>query len=115
MFGVCGAALAGLSAAGAAAAELAGSLDARRVALRARAYELLDEVPGDELLEERLGIRAAAGELAVRAATAEIAAAGGRGLNPGHPAQRHAREALFLLTQAQTTALRAAQLHLLHT
>lgn len=113
VFVVCAAALAGLSAAGGGAAELAGALDTRRRSLRARAYELLDTVPADERLDERLAIRAAAGELAVRAATAEIAAAGGRGLAPGHPAQRHAREALFLLTQAQTAALRAAQLDLL--
>lgn len=113
VFGVCAAALHGLRAGGGAGAELAAALDTRRLALRARAYDLLDGVPADALLEERLMIRAAAGELAVRAATAEIVAAGGRGLAPGQPAQRHAREALFLLSQAQTSVLRAAQLHVL--
>jgi hypothetical protein len=110
VFGVSGAALSGLRPAGGAAADLASSLEDERVELRTRAWALIDDVPADELLDERLALRAAAGELAFRAATAEIAAAGGRGLAPGHCAQRHAREALFLLTQAQTTALRSAQL-----
>jgi alkylation response protein AidB-like acyl-CoA dehydrogenase len=53
--------------------------------------------------------RAAASALAVRAASARVAAGGGRSMVTDHHAQRLAREALFLLVQGQTTAIRAAQ------
>lgn len=111
VFGVIRACLDGLrSAGGGAATGLADELATERRRLRDRAAELVDDVPAADAVPERLAVRAAAGELAVRAATAEVVAAGGRGLAPDHPAQRHAREALFLLTQAQTTPLRTAQL-----
>jgi alkylation response protein AidB-like acyl-CoA dehydrogenase len=57
--------------------------------------------------------RARATELAHRAAGALAARGGGRSLLRDQHAQRLAREALFLLVQGQTPAIRDAQLHLL--
>ena len=54
--------------------------------------------------------RASCLHLARRATTALIAAAGGRGMDLGHPAQRLAREADFYVIQAQTADGRAATL-----
>ncbi len=53
--------------------------------------------------------RAAATALAVRAATALVASGGGRAVRRDQHAQRLAREAMFLLVQGQTPAIRAAQ------
>lgn len=57
--------------------------------------------------------RAAATELCVRATTALVAATGGRAVRRDDHAQRLAREAMFLLVQGQTPAIRAAQAELL--
>jgi hypothetical protein len=58
-------------------------------------------------------VRAAISELAVRSAAALVAAGGGGTMDLHHHAQRLAREALFLLVQGQTAAIRDAQLALL--
>jgi hypothetical protein len=93
-------------AAVAAAAALGGELDAVRV----RAYRLVDDVPGGEALDERLALRAQALRLGVDAATALVTAGAGGAMSLDAPAQRKAREALFLLVQAQTADVRAATL-----
>lgn len=54
--------------------------------------------------------RTACSLLAVRAATALVAAGGGRSVEVTDPAQRLAREAMFLLVFGQTRDIRAAQL-----
>jgi len=56
--------------------------------------------------------RAAVTDLAVRATSTLVVAGGGASMNLGHHAQRLAREAMFLLVQGQTAAIRAAQLAL---
>lgn len=58
--------------------------------------------------------RAACSLLAVRAATALVVAGGGRSVEVADPAQRLAREAMFLLVFGQTRDIRAAQLQQLH-
>ena len=92
------------------AAALADAVEAEAVALRARVYALVDDVPAPERLEERRALRARAGELAVRATSGLVAARAGGALALSDPAQRLAREALFHLVQAQTPEVRAAQL-----
>jgi alkylation response protein AidB-like acyl-CoA dehydrogenase len=57
--------------------------------------------------------RVEASLLAVRAATALIAAGGGRSIESANPAQRLAREAMFLLVFAQTDEIRGEQLRIL--
>jgi hypothetical protein len=93
-----------------AALEAARGLAARVGAVRARAYALLDAVAPDQALEERLDLRAQALRLAVEAATALVTAGAGGAMVATSPAQRKAREALFLLVQAQTAQIRAATL-----
>jgi alkylation response protein AidB-like acyl-CoA dehydrogenase len=78
--------------------------------VRSRAYHLVDAVPAAEAVQERLGLRVRALRLAVDAATALVAAGAGGAMTSTAPAQRKAREALFLLVQAQTAAVRAATL-----
>lgn len=92
------------------AADLAAALDIEGGRLRAEAYGLIDEVPADEAIDRRLALRAAACELTVRAAAALVAAQAGAAMLLSSPAQRWAREALFHQVQAQTVAVRAAQL-----
>jgi len=92
------------------AAELAELLDAEGGALRSAAYRLMDEVPADEAIDERLRLRAAACELTVRASAALVVTQAGGAMLRSAPAQRWAREALFHQVQAQTVAVRAAQL-----
>ncbi|MDQ6875083.1 MAG: acyl-CoA/acyl-ACP dehydrogenase [Actinomycetota bacterium] len=92
------------------AADLAAALDAEGGSLRAEAYRLIDEVPAGEAVDRRLALRATACELTVRAAAALIAAQAGAAMLLSSPAQRWAREALFHQVQAQTAAVRAAQL-----
>jgi alkylation response protein AidB-like acyl-CoA dehydrogenase len=94
---------------GAAQEAAAGMLDELAQA-RAHCYRLYDEVPAGEALEERLAAKTVAVELMVRATTALVAAGGGSALAVGRPAQRLAREALFLVVQAQTAEVRAATL-----
>jgi hypothetical protein len=93
-----------------AAVEAARALAARLGAARARAYALLDDVAPQEALDERLVLRAEALRLGVECATALVAAGAGGAMLSTAPAQRKAREALFLLVQAQTAQVRAATL-----
>jgi alkylation response protein AidB-like acyl-CoA dehydrogenase len=93
-----------------AAVDAARALAARVSAMRARAYALLDEVPPHEALDERLALRSEALRLGVECATALVAAGAGGAMLVTAPAQRKAREALFLLVQAQTAQIRAATL-----
>jgi len=79
-------------------------------AVRARAYHLMDAAPPGEAIEERLTLRAQALRLAVDAGTALVTAGAGGAMSLASPAQRKAREALFLLVQAQTADVRAATL-----
>lgn len=89
--------------------DLAGALEAERLALRSASYGLADEGRTDrEHLARQVGLRADALVLAVRAANALVAATGGLAMELAHPAQRLAREASFYLVQAQTPTLRQA-------
>jgi alkylation response protein AidB-like acyl-CoA dehydrogenase len=92
------------------AVTLAQQLVDETLAVRDAAYRLADEVPPDEAVEQRLALRARSTELAVRASAAAVAAGAGRAMLLAHPAQRWAREALFHQVQAQTGAVRSAQL-----
>jgi alkylation response protein AidB-like acyl-CoA dehydrogenase len=86
----------------------ADAFGARLEDVRARAYALADrDAP---LIDERLAVRAEALEILVAITTALVAANSGPAMALTHPAQRKAREALFLLVQAQTAAARAATL-----
>jgi len=84
------------------AVDAARRLGDRLADVRARAYRLLDEVPPDEDLTGRLRLRSVAQQVLVDATTALVVAGAGASMAPGAPAQRMAREALFLLVQAQT-------------
>ena len=75
--------------------------------LRAR-VEVLRGDP--DHVDERIALRGRVGELAVRAAHALVAARGGSAMLLGRPEQRWCREAAFHLVQAQTDAVRHAQL-----
>ena len=85
-------------------------LGSHGAALRARAYGLLLDVPAGERTTERTALRGELAALTVRAAHALIAARSGSAMLADSPEQRWAREAAFHLVQAQTTAVRAAQL-----
>jgi hypothetical protein len=93
-----------------AAVEAAGALAQRVGAVRTRAYALLDDAAPEDALDERLALRARALRLAVECATALVTAGAGGAMLPASPAQRKAREALFLLVQAQTAAIRSETL-----
>jgi alkylation response protein AidB-like acyl-CoA dehydrogenase len=97
-----------------AAALAADAVERQLLDLRAAAYALVDEVAArervDERVDERLRLRAEAHVLACRATQALVAAWSGRAVALDAPAQRLAREALFLLVQGQTGAVRAATL-----
>ena len=95
------------------AAALAQQLGREGERLRRVAYTLLDDVPAGEQVEDRLAVRAASLELVVRTTTALVAASGGAGMSLDAAPQRLAREALFLLVQAQTAPVREATLQLL--
>lgn len=78
--------------------------------VRSRCYALADMVPVGEAINERLALRAAALELLIATTSALVAANSGPAMALTSPAQRKAREALFLLVQAQTAPARAATL-----
>jgi Acyl-CoA dehydrogenase, N-terminal domain len=90
--------------------EVAAALSAELDEVRARAYRLQDEAGPRP---ERIAARAQAHALALRASAALVAAGAGRSMLATSPAQRLAREALFLLIQAQDADVRAAQLNVL--
>lgn len=78
---------------------LADELGRRRASLDAAS-------PGAEMARAR----AEASAFALRCSAAALAQGGGRGIVREHHAQRLAREALFLLVQGQTAAIKSAQL-----
>lgn len=88
----------------------AAALSAELATLRAECYRLRDASPPGTAAPQRLAGRAAAHALCIRATAALVAAGGGRSLARSEPAQRFAREALFLSVQAQSAASRAATL-----
>ncbi|MFJ1749660.1 acyl-CoA dehydrogenase family protein [Streptomyces sp. NPDC088116] len=88
----------------------AGVLRERLDAARRDAYALVDEVPPAEGLDDRLAVKTRAYDLMRAATTAAIAGGGGRSFGMTHPAQRIAREGLFLVVQGQTAEVRTAHL-----
>ena len=120
VFGVADRALSLLAAHGAAREEPSAVVAAERIGariaqVRADSYALVDATPADRPLTEaevapRLRLRARAHQLSVQATTALVLAGAGRAMALSSPAQRLAREALFLLVQAQTAEVRAAAL-----
>ena len=92
------------------AARLAAELADEATGLRSQAYALIDHVPPLEQVEDRLALRAHALELGLRSASALVVATGGSAMELAAPAQRHLREAAFLLVQAQTGPVREATL-----
>jgi hypothetical protein len=89
------------------------SLWARLSEVRDRAYALADRPAPHEGPGERLTVRAEAFEVLRAATTAAVVAGGGRAMSLASPAQRFAREALFLLVQGQTGQSRRAHLNTL--
>jgi alkylation response protein AidB-like acyl-CoA dehydrogenase len=86
--------------------------------LRASAYVAADAAAADRetaiaTIDSRTELRARALDLAVRTSTALIVASGGRALTLSNDAQRHAREALFMMVQGQTSELRSQSLGML--
>ncbi|MFG3255740.1 acyl-CoA dehydrogenase family protein [Streptomyces sp. NPDC048172] len=111
VFGVARAALGLLDASGdGEAKETAGVLRERLDAARRDAYALVDEVPPAEALADRLAVKTRAYDLMRAATTAAIVAGGGRAFALSSPAQRLAREGLFLVVQGQTPEVRTAHL-----
>jgi hypothetical protein len=108
VFGLAYAALRLLDSAG--EAETARSLRARLDEVRRQAYALADHPVPHEHVEERLALRTQAFDLMRAATTAAVVAGGGRTMDLRHPAQRLAREGMFLLIQGQTTVVRRAHL-----
>jgi alkylation response protein AidB-like acyl-CoA dehydrogenase len=88
------------------AAVTADRLAARLAAVRAEAYALLDDVAPGERHDRRLALRVEAHRVLVDVTTALVVAGAGGSMAAGAPAQRMAREALFLLVQAQTADAR---------
>ena len=89
---------------------VAADLRGRLLALRAQAYGLLDDVPGDQRLPERLAVRAQSLLLALECCTALLAARGGQGMDLADPAQRLLRAAAFQLVHSQAAHVRTATL-----
>lgn len=96
------------------AVAVAASWRPRVAEIRATAYALADEAftkgGGPHRLEERLATKVASGEALSVLTRALLIARSGRGLGTDDTAQLHARSALFLLVQGQTTDVRRAQL-----
>ncbi|MGI5441392.1 acyl-CoA dehydrogenase family protein [Streptomyces shenzhenensis] len=90
--------------------DTAAPLRARLSEVRGRAYALADLPVPHGHPEERLTVRAEAYEMLRTATTAAVVAGGGRAMSLASPAQRLAREALFLLVQGQTAESRRAHL-----
>lgn len=109
VFGVAYAAL-GLLAAHPDATATARSLRTRLDAVRRNAYALADHRRPQEHIAQRLALKTRAYDLMRTATTAAIVAGGGRSMDVSSPAQRLAREGLFLLVQGQTTDVREAHL-----
>jgi alkylation response protein AidB-like acyl-CoA dehydrogenase len=93
-----------------AAVEAAAELAALAAPLRERAYALRFADDRDDHADERLALRGRHADLAVRAAAGLVAARGGSAMVAEAHEQRWLREAGFHLVQAQTEAVRSAQL-----
>ena len=104
VFGIARAALALL------AEETALPLRSRLREVRERAYALADEAAPHEHVAERLALRTRAYEVLQAATTAAVVSGGGRSMLLTSRAQRLAREGLFLLVQGQTRESRRAHL-----
>ncbi|MBB2940931.1 alkylation response protein AidB-like acyl-CoA dehydrogenase [Actinoplanes lutulentus] len=82
--------------------------------LRADAYSLADEAAaaggGSYRIDERLALKVASGEALGTLTRALLAARSGHGISGDDTAQLHARNALFVLVQGQSAAVRSAQL-----
>lgn len=85
-------------------------LSSRLADVMARSEHLHESVAPDESHAERLAVRAEAQRVLVDATTALVVAGGGRSMAMTSAGQRHAREALFLLVQAQTLPARESTL-----
>ena len=92
----------------AATVDAAAIYQAQLETVRARCYALADDVPAHEAQDERLDLRAQALELLIAITSGLVAANAGPAMALSSPAQRKAREALFLLVQAQTVPARSA-------
>ena len=93
-----------------AAVDAAASLAAVAAPLRERAYALRFAADRDDHADERLALRGRHADLAMRAAAGLVAARGGSAMVAEAHEQRWLREAGFHLVQAQTDAVRTAQL-----
>ncbi|WP_406327399.1 acyl-CoA dehydrogenase family protein [Streptomyces sp. NBC_00203] len=93
-----------------AAKEAARVLRARLDEVRRQAYALADHPVPTERIEERLASKTRAYDVMRAATTAAVVAGGGRSMDLGSPAQRLAREGMFLLVQGQTAEVRGAHL-----
>ena len=105
-----GIALAALDLLEARSPETAQLLRSRVLAVRQRAYALIDEAPIGAADEERLEVRAQALLLGMQTATALLAARGGQGMDLGDPAQRLLRAAAFQVVHSQAADSRTATL-----
>ncbi|MDT7845556.1 acyl-CoA dehydrogenase family protein [Streptomyces justiciae] len=90
--------------------ETAEALRARVDEVRRKAYDLADHPVPHEHVEERLTLRTRAYDLMRAATTAAVVSGGGRTMDLRSPAQRLAREGMFLLIQGQTSVVRRAHL-----
>ncbi|MFD9330509.1 acyl-CoA dehydrogenase family protein [Streptomyces sp. NPDC060065] len=93
-----------------AAKESADALRIRLDEVRRQAYEVADHPVPTERIAERLAVKTRAYDIMRAATTAAVVAGGGRSIALGSPAQRLAREGMFLLVQGQTAEVRAAHL-----
>ncbi|WP_406350240.1 acyl-CoA dehydrogenase family protein [Streptomyces sp. NBC_00658] len=92
------------------AKETADALRIRLDEVRRQAYELADHPVPTERIDERLTVKTRAYDVMRAATTAAVVAGGGRSIGLGSPAQRLAREGMFLLVQGQTAEVRTAHL-----
>ncbi|MET7744191.1 acyl-CoA dehydrogenase family protein [Streptomyces sp. NPDC005385] len=109
VFGVTAAAI-GLLEGDPAAKDTARVLRARLDEVRRQAYALADHPVATERIDERLVCKTRAYDVMRAATTAAVVAGGGRAMDLRSPAQRLAREGMFLLVQGQTAEVRAAHL-----
>lgn len=93
-----------------AADRLAAAATEELARLKATAYHLMDDVDPAARIDDRLALRAEAHALALRTTAALVTLGAGRSMLLAAPAQRLAREALFLLVQGQTASVREATL-----
>ncbi|MGW1208568.1 acyl-CoA dehydrogenase family protein [Streptomyces sp. NPDC002499] len=108
VFGVAYAALGLLAGAG--EEEAAGALRGRLDEVRRQVYELAEHPVAHERVPERLALKTRSYDLMRAATTAAVVARGGRAMDLREPAQRLAREGMFLLVQGQTAEVRRAHL-----